>query len=82
MMIVQVERQKSDVVSQCQKTTAERDEAIQANKFLQSKLREAEIALKELGQNVTFIALLSFCGVTVKQNYTCVSGGNMKSHLK
>jgi len=52
MVVVQAERQKSDAVSQCQKIAAERDEAVQGNKFLQSKLREAEIALKELGQNV------------------------------
>ena len=52
VVVVQAERQKSDAVSQCQKIAAERDEAVQGNKFLQSKLREAEIALKELGQNV------------------------------
>ena len=52
-MLKQTEKQKLDAVSQCQKTAAERDEAVQGNKFLQSKLKEAEIALKELGQNVT-----------------------------
>ena len=53
MMIMQVEKQKSDAVSQCQRAAAERDEAVQGNKFLQSKLKEAEIAMKELAQNVT-----------------------------
>ena len=52
MLMMQAEKQKSEVLVQCQKIVTERDEAVQGNKFLQSKLREAEIALKELGQNV------------------------------
>jgi len=53
LLLKQAEKQKLDAINQCQKTAAERDEAIQGNRFLQSKLKEAEIALKELGQNVT-----------------------------
>jgi len=52
-MLKQAEKQKLDAVNQYQKTAVERDEAVHGNKFLQSKLKEAEIALKELGQNVT-----------------------------
>jgi len=52
-LLKQTEKQKLDAVNQCQKTSTERDEAVQGNKFLQTKLKEAEIALKELGQNVT-----------------------------
>ena len=57
---MQVERQKSDAVVQCQRTAAERDEAIQSNRFLQSKLKDAENALKELGQNVKVISQMFF----------------------
>jgi len=53
VVVVQVEKRLADTVTQYQRTATERDEAVQGNKFLQSKLREAEIALKELGQNVT-----------------------------
>jgi len=52
-LLNQAEKQKLDAINQCQRTAAERDEAVQGNKFLQIKLKEAEIALKELGQNVT-----------------------------
>jgi len=52
VMMMQIEKQKSEALVLCQKIVTERDEAVQGNKFLQSKLREAEIALKELGQNV------------------------------
>jgi len=60
MNMIQVEKQKADAISQCQRSTAEQDEAVQRNIFLQSKLKEAEINLKELGQNVTVISLLLF----------------------
>ena len=56
--MMQVEKQKSDAVSQCQRAATERDEAVQGNKFLQSKLKEAQIAMKELAQNVLHLLLL------------------------
>ena len=64
MIMMQAEKQRSDAISQCQRAVAERDEAIQGNKFLQIKLKEAEIALKELGQNVTIVSFVVLFSVT------------------
>ena len=60
MLMIQIEQQKSEAVSLCRRTAEERDEAVRGNKFLQSKLREAEIALNELGQNVMIVLLTLF----------------------
>jgi len=53
--IPQAEKQKADAINQCQRVITERDEAIEENKFLQDKLKEAETALTEIAQTVSVL---------------------------